>query len=173
MLQKILDDVRFATRREIPRLVEGELQAVVRAQQEIVTRLDRLEAMIRAAQATADEALRGAPAAGPLAMAAAPAPVAPAPVAAAPVAPAPVAPAPVAPAPVAPAAPLGSVVPLAYAAPAAPAFALPSPPAYPPLDIDIPDELTTGKGRGVKVFLLFFALLLLAFGGMVISSNMH
>lgn len=180
-LQKILDDVRFATRKEIPRLVDAELAPVLRAQQEILTRLDRLEAMIRAAQTSADEALQRANHAGAAAQAvgaqqasmhAAPpvayaAPVIHAPAAVVIQAPAaaPVLTAPSVPPPAYHGDPLGSMAPIR-----------PMPAdvqAYSGGDIDIPNELTSGKGRGVKLMLLVAVIVLGGFAAMVISSNMH
>ncbi len=185
-LQKILDDVRFATRKEIPRLVDAELQPLLTAQREVLTRLDRLEAMIRASQATADDALQRANHAGQAAQAvgaqqaavslhapppvvhaavvAPVAPVAPAPVIHAP-APAPVVVVPSVPPPAYHGDPLGSMAPLRPM----PVDVVP----YTGGDIDIPNELTSGKGRGVKLMLVVAILVLGGFAAMVISSNMH
>ena len=181
-LQKILDDVRFATRKEIPRLVDSELAPVLRAQQEILARLDRLEAMIRTAQSSADEALQRANHAGAVAQAVAAnvsivptyaaAPVAPLAQAVAhaslPVPhrePAPAARTPSVPPPDFYGDPLGSMAPIR----AMPVDVT----AYAGGDIDIPNELTHGKGRGVKLMLLVAILVLGGFAAMVISSNMH
>jgi hypothetical protein len=178
-LQKVLDDVRFATERAVPRLVENQLADVLKAQREIVNRLDRLEAMVRLAQSTADEAVSLVPAQP----AARPAPArqaAPAPVQV-PAEPFPQA----APLALGPAA--GSLAPVItdatpamssapqpespIAAPARPALSY-VPPASPSLDVEIPSELVGKKGKGVWFFLILALLILGAFGAMVVSSNL-
>lgn len=180
-MQKLLDDVRFATERLVPRLIEKQLAEVLEGQRAIQNRLDRLEAMVRLAQSTADEAASlvpvqparsatvhtaaAVPAPAPIVVqgVAAPLPVAP-PIA---LAATPVIAPMIQPGPIADTAALTvAAAPRVTATP----VSLPSP--SPSLDVEIPSELVGKKGKGVWFFLILALLVLAGFGAVVVSSNM-